>query len=49
MAEQVMEQSLLAGDMAYRTDFLGKIRHKQASSIAQLARHSQSFRGRADS
>ena len=44
-----MEQLLLAGDMPYRTDFLGKIRHKEASTIARLARHMQSFRCRAGS
>jgi hypothetical protein len=48
-SSQVMEQLLVAGDMPYRTDFLGKIKHKQASSIARLARHSQSFGCRAGS
>ncbi len=44
-----MEQLLLAGDMPYLTDFLGKIRHKQVSPIARLARHMQSFRCRVGS
>jgi len=43
-SSQVTEHLLLAGDMPYRTDFLGKIKHKQASRIARLARHGQSFR-----
>jgi hypothetical protein len=43
-SSQVMEQLLLAGDMPCLTDFLGKIKHEQASPIARLARHSQSFR-----
>jgi len=48
-SSQVMEQLLLAGDVPYDTDFLGKIKHKHASPIAGLARHSQSFRCRAGS